>query len=331
MYTSFSSYTFVKVLSHLKSHRSKYLSGQKISDALNMSRVTVWKCISKIRSLGYKVEANQKLGYKLTELTDHLLPWETKRGLETKLIGKRIYYFENIDSTQNYASKLASDPKEDGTLVIARTQSHGRGRQKREWISPKGGIWLSIILHPKFEVSKATIFPIASSLALAVAIEKVLKLKPKLKWPNDVVLNDKKVAGMLVDVSVEAGSVENLILGVGINFKINPFNLEKSLKHTENFYGVATLIKKNDAIKPVKLVQAFLCELENMCQLLADGKSRNLIRRWTKRSTTIGKRVVVSANRKKMSGKAIRINSDGALVISNKRKSHRILVGDLIS
>ena len=331
MYTSFDSYTFVKVLSHLKSHRSKYLSGQKISDALNISRVTVWKCISKIRSLGYKVEANQKLGYKLMELTDYLLPWETKGGLETKLIGKRIYYFDNIDSTQNYASKLASDLKENGTVVIARSQSQGRGRQKRKWISPSGGIWLSIILHPEFEVSKATLFPILSSLALSVAIEKVLKLKPKLKWPNDVTLNDKKVAGMLVDVSVESASIESLVLGVGINFKINPINLEKSLKHTENFYGVTTLLKKKDVTKPVKLVQVFLGELENMCQLLTDGKSRNLIRWWTKRSATIGKRVVVSTNKKKMRGKAIRIDFDGALVISNRRKSYRILVGDLIS
>jgi len=331
MYTSFDSYTFLKVLSLLKSHHPEFVSGEKISKLLKISRVSVWKSITKIQSLGYKIKRNQKLGYKLTDFTDYLLPWEVKNGLRTTLIGKKVYYFDKIDSTQNFALKLASDPLESGSVVIARKQSHGRGRRRRKWISPHGGIWLSVVFHPEFEISNATIFPMAASLALATAIEKVLKLKPKLKWPNDIILNRKKAAGMLVDVSVESGSIEHLVLGVGINFKINSSELEKSLKHTENFYGVTSLIKKNNEMKPVELVQSFLQELEKIYQSLIQGDVKNLTRKWSERSETLGKRVTISVNKKKTTGKAMKIDSDGALVISDKGKMKRILVGDVIT
>ncbi|GFN40219.1 MAG: biotin-protein ligase/biotin operon repressor [Marine Group I thaumarchaeote] len=329
VYTSVDSYTFVKVLSLLKSSHSKYLSGQKISNTLRISRVAVWKSISKIRRLGYKVQAHQKLGYKLIKSTDYLVPWEIKDGIKTKLIGKRFYYFDTIDSTQNYAVEISSNKKENGSVVIARTQSHGRGRLKRKWSSPKGGIWLSVIFHPEFEISNATLFPIVSSLALCIAIEKVLKLKPKLKWPNDVTLNNKKVAGMLVDVSVESNSIEHMILGVGINFKIDVSKLEKTLKNTGNFYGIGSLTKLGTNIKPLELVQAFLFELENAYQLLTKGNHQSLIKQWTRRSSTIGKSITVHSGRTKIAGKAIRVDYDGALVISAKGKKHRILVGDV--
>ena len=329
MYTSYDNSSLVKIVTLLKSHKSEYLSGQDISEPLMLSRAAVWKHIKKLQSLGYKIESRPKLGYRLTKTTELLLPWEISDGLETKLFGKRIYYFDTINSTQNFAIELASRPQENGTIVIAEKQTQGRGRLSRKWTSPSGGIWMSVILRPEFEVSTSTLFPIISSLALSLAIEKVLKIKPQIKWPNDLTINDKKVAGILVDASVESGKINYLILGVGINFKIDVKKVEKTIKNTGNYYGVATLVNKNNKTNPVKLVQALLLELERLYNLFLYGNSEYIIKQWTKRSSTIGKTVSVVSSAGPIHGRAVKIDKDGALVISSKAKNQRVLVGDL--
>ena len=329
MYTSFDNTSLVKIVTLLKSHEFEYLSGQDLSDSLKLSRAAVWKHIKKLQSLGYKIDSKPKLGYKLIKTTELLLPWEISDGLETKVFGKRIYYFHTIDSTQNFAIGLASKKIENGTIVISEKQRHGRGRLDRKWISPMGGIWLSFILHPEFDISMSTLFPLISSLALAIAIERILKIKPELKWSNDVTVNGKKVAGILVDASVESGSIDYLVLGIGINFKINPVEVEKSIKHTANYYGVATLLKKNENLSPIKLVQRFLFELERLYQISLKKEPQFLIQQWTKRSSTIGKSITITLPNRMLRGKALRVDDDGALVISNKGKTQRIIVGDI--
>ena len=264
IYNSFDNPGLIKVLTFLQTHNTEYLSGQDLSDVLKISRVAVWKHIKRIQELGYNVESKQKIGYKLISNSELLLPWEITSNLKTKVIGKQAYYFDSIDSTQNQAIKMAQDTAKDGTIIVAAKQTGGKGRNGRKWASPKGGIWISIILHPKFDISITTLFPIASSLALSLAIEKTFSIKPELKWPNDLTIKGKKVAGMLVDASLESNKIENLVLGAGINFDVNAKQIEKSLKGTPNFYGVSSLSDQKQNIKPVQLVQTFLLELEKI-------------------------------------------------------------------
>jgi len=327
MLTSFDNFGFLKILSFLKARKSEFLSGQDMSDILKISRVAVWKDIKKIRSLGYKIESKQNLGYRLVDSSELLLPWEVTQNLNTEFLGKRVYYFDTIDTTQNFAMKIASKNNENGTIVISKKQTGGRGRMKRKWKSPVGGIWMSIILHPKFDISYATLVPLATSLALCIAIEKILKIKPELKWPNDVTLKGKKIAGVLIDTSIVSNEIENMVLGIGINFKIKPYELANTIKKTPNFYGVATLVKKNESALP--LVQQFLYELENIFQLINSGHIKKIKNGWTKRSSTIGRNVSIITNEGNLNGKAVKIDSDGALIISKGKKIERILVGDI--
>ena len=330
MYNSFNNPGFVKVLTFLQTHNTEYLSGQDLSDVLRISRVAVWKHIKKIQELGYTVESKQKLGYKLTSNSEELFPWEITSGLKTKIMGQQSYYFDSIDSTQNQALKMADDPANNGTVIIAAKQTGGKGRSGRKWISPKGGIWLSIILHPKFDISITTLFPIASALALSNSLEKTLKISPELKWPNDLTIKGKKIAGMLVDASLESNRIENLVLGVGINFDVDVKQIEKTLKGSSNFYGVASLSEQKKKIKPIQLVQSFLVEFEKIYELLNTKQTKKIISEWTKRSSTIGKNVELDTRDGKIKGKAIRIDEDGALVVSNKDKTNRIIAGDII-
>jgi BirA family biotin operon repressor/biotin-[acetyl-CoA-carboxylase] ligase len=320
----------VKVLTFLKTHNTEYLSGQDLSDVLRISRVAVWKHIKKIQELGYTVESKQKLGYKLLANSDLLLPWEITSNLKTKIIGKKAYYFDSIDSTQNQALKMAYDPANNGAVIVASKQTGGRGRSGRKWISPKGGIWISIILQPKFDISITTLFPIASALALSIAIEKTYSITPELKWPNDLTINGKKIAGMLVDVSLESNKIENLVLGVGINFNVNVKEIQKILKGTPNFYGVASLSEQKINVNPIQLVQTFLVELEKTYKALNAKQIKKIISEWSRRSSTIGKDVELNTADDKIKGKAIRIDDDGALVISNNNKTNRVIAGDII-
>jgi len=317
------------VLQFLKAHQMEYLSGEDLSEVLKISRVAIWKHIKKIQKLGYKIESKQNLGYRLTETTDLVLPWEVTDGLKTEYVGKRIYYFDSIDSTQNFAAKLARSASESGSVVIAHTQTAGRGRLGRKWISPRGGIWISIVLSPKFDVSKITLVPLAASIALANAIEKTLKIRTELKWPNDLTKAGKKVAGIIIDASIEASKIESLILGVGVNYKVNPAELEKRIRVKENFYGVDTLVR-GDSQKPAKLVQSFLSELEKMLELLDEGKTQSIITQWTKRSSTIGSTVAVMTSSGKISGKAIKIDRDGSLIIKDGHATTKVSAGDII-
>jgi BirA family biotin operon repressor/biotin-[acetyl-CoA-carboxylase] ligase len=314
IYNSFDNTGLVKVLTFLQTHNTEYLSGQDLSDVLRISRVAVWKHIKKIKELGYSIESKQKLGYKLISNSNLLLPWEITSNLKTKIIGQQAYYFDTIDSTQNQALKMANDASHNGSVIVASEQTGGRGRTGRKWISPKGGVWISIILQPKFDIS----------------IEKTFSIKPELKWPNDLTIKGKKVAGMLVDVSLESNRIENLVLGIGINFDVNVKQIEKSLKGTPNFYGVATLSGQKKKVKPIQLVQTFLVELEKIYKLLNAKQTKRIISEWTSRSSTIGKNVELHTVDAKIKGKAVRIDEDGALVVLKNSKEQRIIAGDVI-
>ena len=329
IYTSFDNTGMLKTLSILKSHKSEYLSGQDLSDVLKISRVAVWKHIKKIRSLGYTIESKQKRGYRFIKTTKQLLPWEIISKLKTNYIGKRVYYSEEIDSTQSFALQIAQNKKENGTLIIAQKQLDGKGRLNRKWFSPKGGIWFSIILHPNLTVEESTLLPIVSSLALSKAIQKSLKIKTNVKWPNDVTYNGKKVAGMLIDASLQSNSIESIVLGIGINYKINTKQIERKMKNSSNFYGVETLLNESQDEDPIHLMKEFIYELEKNIDELTNGKKSKLINDWTKHSETIHKKVTINTTNGRISGIAEKIDSDGALKIKTKSGIERIFVGDV--
>ena len=329
-YTSFDNIGLVKVLSFFQTHDSEYLSGQDLSDVLKISRVAVWKHIKKIQSLGYKIESKQKLGYRLIDNTEKLLPWEVTHNLKTKLIGKRVYYFEEIDSTQNFAQQIALNKKEDGTIIIAERQTDGRGRLERKWTSPKGGITFSIIIHPKFDVSSSTLVPILSAVALSKSIKSVLGIETEVKWPNDITMNGKKVAGILVDASFQANSIDYLILGVGINFDIDAKKLEKRLSKTPNFYGINSLREENDKTPPKLLLKEFLLQLEKNLLRLDNGKKSQIVKEWTKKAAGIGKKIIINTSDGKVSGISQGIDNDGALKLKTRKGIKRILAGDVV-
>ena len=328
LYTSDENQGLVRVLQFLKAHRLEYLSGEDLSEVLKISRVAIWKHIKKIQALGYKIDSKQNLGYRLIDTTRLLLPWEITNELKTRHLGKKIYYFDTIDSTQNFATSIAKNKDNFGSIIIAESQTLGKGRQGRRWISPKGGIWLSVILEPNFDIYKITLIPFAVAVALANAIEKTLNIKTKLKWPNDLTLDNKKVAGIIIDASIESTKIESIVIGIGINFQVNIKQIETKIKKNDNFYGVNTLLKK-EKIKPAELVKEFLAELESILESLQANKTQQITEQWVKNSSTIGQTITVTDVGSKISGKAVGLDKDGSLIVKQGSKIIRVTSGDI--
>lgn len=217
-----------KILNILKNN-SDYISGEFISTSLNVSRTAIWKHIKSLKSKGYNIDGISNKGYKLISSPDLLNKSEILSLLKTNIIGKNIVLLDNINSTNIKAKELAKKGAPDGTIIISEEQNSGTGRFGRNWVSPKGGLWLTIILRPKLPPSEA---PKITQIA-AAAVYKTLKnfnISSTIKWPNDLLLNGKKICGILSEMKCDMDQVHYLVLGIGLNINIDKdfFNGELS-------------------------------------------------------------------------------------------------------
>jgi len=321
----------LEILKLLKRANGRYVSGEMISKHVKVSRAAIWKHVSALRKYGYKIESKEGSGYKLVKPTDQLLPWEIKDGLKTGFVGKEIHHYAVIDSTQDLAIKLAESNAPEGTVVVAEKQRRGRARVGRRWAAPEGGIWLSAILKPKIPTAESTILPLVAALAVCNAVRKECKLDARLKWPNDVTINGKKVSGILAEMSCEADRVNYVVVGIGVNANVNIKKLEATIKGTEGYYGATSLMNElGKAVDRVKLTRSILAELEGTYVDLEEEGSDMIIQAWKERSATLGTTVTVALNEMCFVGRAIDIDYDGALLVKLPDGNiKRIVAGDV--
>lgn len=302
----------------LKFLREKeYVSGEVLANKLSISRVAVWKQIQKLKNTGYKITSDQNLGYCLVYRPDLLLPQEIQRGLSTSYIGKEIYYFSELKSTNIIAKEKALHGAErinEGTLIIAERQSAGKGRLGREWFSPSGGIWLSIILYPQLSPSYISRITLMTAVAIVKAIKVCTQIKSQIKWPNDILINEKKVCGILTEMSAELDIINWVVVGIGINVNINhrefPEDIQKntiSLKETSG-----------KEISRVKLAQTFLQEFEKYYEILKGREFSSILKEWKLYSHTLGKKIKVDIGEKIITGEAMDISGSGALILKKE-------------
>lgn len=195
-----------------------YISGQYLCEMLGVSRTAVWKCIRQLQEEGYVIDAVKNRGYCLKACGDILSSHELNRHMKTGWIGKTLYYYDKIDSTNLEAKRLADSGAPDGTLVVADCQERGRGRLGRAWTSPSGcGLWMSMVLKPSFPAVQASMVTLVTAMAVMEAIEETAGVQVQIKWPNDLVVQGKKVCGILTEMSMEEGRISFIVPGIGIN------------------------------------------------------------------------------------------------------------------
>ncbi|RPJ09744.1 MAG: biotin--[acetyl-CoA-carboxylase] ligase [Deltaproteobacteria bacterium] len=311
----------------LKSH-SGFLSGEEISRHLKLTRTAVWKRIGGLRKAGYVIEASTRSGYRLVESPDLLLPSEIQPLLKTTWMGKKIHYFRSIDSTNSTAYRLALEGGREGEVVIAECQDKGRGRLGREWVCPPfSSLCLSVILRPPMPPHRASLITFMAAVATAEAIEKYSGLTPVIKWPNDLLLKGRKVAGLLNEIHSESDRIHFVVLGMGVNLNLDERSLPRELRTK------ATSLKKEmgKTVSRKDFVSSLLKELEEWYEVFVKKGGTPVLKAWRDRARIEGKEVRVTSFGDVLVGRAIDVDSDGALIlVTQKGEKKRIVAGDVV-
>ncbi len=304
---------------HILRAENGFVSGEQISNRLHVSRAAVWKNVNKLRQMGYEIESVTNKGYKLMSSPDILTAEEIKNGLDTKLIGQNVCYYTEVDSTNNAAKRENAMP--DGSLFIAEIQTGGRGRRGNTWVSPKGsGIWMSLLLKPDISPENISEVTLIAGLAVCRGVNTILPdtMRSKIKWPNDVVMNGKKICGILTELSAEIDAVNYIVTGIGINVNTPCFGGTLSQKAT------SLLIETGKTQKRTPLVQAVLQEFEILyTAYLRDGFSA-IAAEYKENCVTLGKTVKITKGTDSFTAQALDVGANGQLIV--EKDGNKIIV-----
>ncbi|MHB9094124.1 MAG: biotin--[acetyl-CoA-carboxylase] ligase [Eubacteriales bacterium] len=316
-----------KVLSLLKKKYPDYVSGEEISRQLGISRTAVWKHMRKLKESGYDIEAHSKVGYRLIQTPDRLYEHELTALLKSSVLGKKIVYRETVGSTNELAKELAQKGAQQGTVVIAEEQTGGKGRMGRIWYSPAGqGLWFSVILRPRISPVDATKLTLVCAVAVANAVREITGLAAGIKWPNDILIDNRKAAGILTEMSAEIDKVNYMVLGIGINVNFNSKTVPSDLA------GIAMSLDEqtNTKISRIDLLAAVLNNLDMLYQDFTQGKFAAILSAWKEMSVTLNRWVKVVSPNTVDEGIAFDIDDEGILILMKKDGSmKRILSGDV--
>jgi BirA family biotin operon repressor/biotin-[acetyl-CoA-carboxylase] ligase len=316
-----------QILGVFRLRQGEVVSGAELSGMLRISRTAVWKHIKSLKALGYRIVAVPARGYRLLASPETFVPAEIAAGLTPKRIGKKIICFKEADSTNSLAFKLAEEGAAEGTVVIADGQSRGKGRLGREWVSPDSvNLYCSIILRPSLQPVTACQLTFLSVVAVARTVEQTTTLKPRIKWPNDLLINGRKVAGLLNEMSAETEKVNFVVLGIGVNINMRSEQFPSDLRHPAS----SLLIEGGVQVNRNEFVRVLLGELDSLYDAyLRDGYG-SVREEWLSRSQMCGRRIRVASQDRVTSGVVKGIDDIGALLlITDDGREERVLSGDV--
>jgi BirA family biotin operon repressor/biotin-[acetyl-CoA-carboxylase] ligase len=302
-----------KILKVLK-NSDDFISGEKLSEEFNMTRSGIWKYMNMLKEDGYDIESIPRKGYRIISSPDILTYEEIEKNLSTDFIGRNIYYYESIDSTNKRAKDIALEEQE-GTIIISEEQVDGKGRLGRDWISPKGkGIWMSIILKPEVDPIKVAKITLIGAAAVYKGLNN-MNIDSTIKWPNDILIDGKKICGILTEMSCELNMINYVVMGIGINVNLDGNNIPEDLREK----ATSIKISQKKSVNRKELLANILNEFEELYIPFKDkGNISESIKICRENCALIGKEVKIIKDEKIKIGRALDINEDGQLVIEFK-------------
>jgi BirA family biotin operon repressor/biotin-[acetyl-CoA-carboxylase] ligase len=320
--------TDAKILSALRASPAG-VSGAQLAEQLRISRAAVWARIEELRRVGFDIEAGPHFGYRLVDEPDALLADDLLARLgETKIIGHDIQVFQETASTNDVAEKIARDGVREGVVVFAESQTRGRGRLGRVWLSPpRRGLWFSVLLRPNLRPQETTQLTVISATALRRAIRTVTGLTAEIKWPNDLLFGGKKVAGILTEMSAELDRVRHVILGIGVDVNLTAAEFPADLRKV----ATSLKIETGREICRAELAAEVLRELDVDYSKICSHKFHEVADEWEAACVTIGRNVTVHIGDRQIRGHAESLDDDGALLVRTEHGHlERIIGGDVI-
>ena len=304
------------------------VSGTQLAEQLAISRAAVWARIEDLRRVGFGIEAGPHFGYRLVDEPDALLADDLLARLgPTKAVGRDIRVFEQTTSTNDVAEKLARDGVPEGVVVFAESQTRGRGRLGRAWMSPtRKGLWFSVLLRPQLPPQDATQLTVISATALRRAVKTVAGISAEIKWPNDLLIRGKKTAGILTEMSAELDRLRHVILGIGVDVNLDAAEFPAELRKL----ATSLKIEAGREISRAGLAVEILRELDADYARICAGKFPEVADEWEAACVTIGRNVTVHAGERRFRGHAESLDDDGSLLIRTEHGHlERVIGGDV--
>lgn len=309
-----------KILAKLKS-TDGYVSGQEICEEFNVSRTAIWKIINKLRAEGYDIEAVSHKGYRIVNAPDIL----SKDEIESVVDNYKIIYMDEVDSTNNYAKRLAEDGEKADTLIVSDSQSAGRGRKGRSFASLKGkGIFMTLLKHPKLEPQKASMITIVAAMAAREGILNATGLSCNIKWPNDIIYDGKKVCGILTEMSAEMQNINYVVIGIGINTSNESFSDDiKDVAVSIKMAGKNTIKRSSIIAETVKSFDKYFEEFEKT------GNLDCIVSEYNKYLANAGNKVKIISEDSEYEAIALGIDDEGRLLVNKEGKIIKIVSGEV--
>jgi len=315
------------ILEQLRDAR-KPLSTRHLAERTGLTPAKVASAIRSLRTMGYQITAPKRGVYRLNAPTSKLIPHEVQRILRTAFIGHEMRYYEKISSTSAVAKDLTAqqDPSSlHGAVIVAEEQTGGTGRLGRAWVSPGGGIWTTIILKPRIPIDRLFMLTMVGSLAVVRAIKKVVDIGALIKWPNDIYIGDKKVGGVITELSAEGPIVHYVLVGIGVDVNVTLRNLPPGLRESATSLSAELGHEVDRAI----LLATFLREFELRYNQVESGEYDTIVREWKSLSWTLEHRVRIHLGTRVFEGDAIDIDDYGALIVRKDSGTvERVIAGD---
>lgn len=302
-----------------------YVSGQELCNKFGVSRTAVWKAINQLKENGYEIEAVQNKGYHLLSAPDIMDKTELESIHATEWAGCEIYYFGSIDSTNTKAKELAEEGHPSGTLVVADRQTAGKGRRGRSWESPSGiGIFMTLMLKPEINPNHASMLTLVAAMATTRAIRRVTGVPAMIKWPNDIVMNGKKVCGILTEMSAQFDYINHIVIGIGINVHNEDFP-EEIAQTASSIY-----LESGQHIHRASLIEAFLEEFEDVyVEYLKTEDMEGLMKEYDAMLVNRGRQVRVLDPKEPFEGKAMGITKKGELIVDTWESRKLVSSGEV--
>ena len=310
---------YYKILEELKKTES-YISGEELGEKLGVSRAAIWKGIQKLKEQGYEIEAVSNKGYHIVRNQDLYNGIEIEEVCNTTKIAKEVYFYEQTDSTNNCIRKLAKEGKKEGVVAVAEIQTAGKGRRGKGWQSPKGtGIWMSMLLTPNITPPEAPVLTLLAGLAVCRAVRQQTGLTAMIKWPNDILISNKKICGILTELYAEMDSVHFVITGIGINVntEVFPEELQKTATSLKIEKG-ETISRKNIIMAVIEEFEKIYLQYEKECSFLPFREE------YKKYCINVGKELQV-LSKQPFIAKGIDITEQGELLVQ-KQTGEKVVV-----
>jgi BirA family biotin operon repressor/biotin-[acetyl-CoA-carboxylase] ligase len=313
------------VLAFLAEAGDEFVSGEAISDKLGLSRAAVWKHVNALRAQGYRIDAVPARGYRLVEIPDRLGELELRPLLNTHDVGQVLHWFAEVGSTNDVAKQLAEGGAGHGETVVAECQTAGRGRRGRGWVSPPGrNVYLSVVLRPELPPARAPELTLLGSVAVCQAIRQA-GVPAAIKWPNDLLVGGRKVAGLLTEMAAELDQVQWVVLGVGVNVNAAAPDFPEELRST----ATSLALERGEPLPRALFAAALLTALEEWLDRHAARGFAPVRDAWRAMSDTLGREVRVRTGEGDVEGVAEDVDEAGALLVRTPGSVRRILAGDV--